>query len=112
MSHGSYSETFLALLAAVLAEIGKVLKMNVELVNVAGGARAAALASGRVDVVFWYEVDTASDTQPDVPDGVILSHPYYEWNNFLHVKKSQRTGGSSSSGWEVNKSIWDMFWSM
>ena len=25
---------------------------------------------------------------------------------------SQRTGGSSSSGWDVNKSIWDMFWSM
>jgi len=97
---------------AVLAEIGNVLKMNVELVNVDAGARTAALASGRVDAVFWYEVDTSADTQPDVPEGVILSQTYYDWNNFLHIKKSQRTGGSSSSGWDVNKSIWDMFWSM
>ena len=95
---------------AVLAEVGNALKMNVELVNVDAGARTAALASGRVDVVFWYEVDTSAEAQPDVPEGVILSQPYYEWNNFLHVKKSQRSGGSSSSGWDVNKSIWDMFW--
>ena len=97
---------------AVLAEVGNALKMNVELVNVEAGARTAALASGRVDVVFWYEVDASAETQPDVPDGVILSEPYYEWNNFLHVKKSPRGSASSSSGWDVKRSIWDMFWTM
>ena len=97
---------------AVLAEVGNALKMNVELINVDAAARTAALASGRVDVVFWYEVDASAEVQPDVPDGVILSEPYYEWNNFLHiVKKVQRSGGSSS-GWDVKKSIWELFWPM
>ena len=36
---------------AVIAELGKRLKMNVETVNIESGARAASLASGRVDVV-------------------------------------------------------------
>ena len=94
---------------AVLAEIGKTLGMNVELIGVESGARTAALASGRVDAVFWYEVNTAAKIQADVPDGVILSEPYYEWNNFIHIKKAQRSS-SSSSGWDVNRSIWDLFW--
>ncbi|MBQ9565976.1 MAG: transporter substrate-binding domain-containing protein [Synergistaceae bacterium] len=97
---------------AILAEVGNALQMNVELINVDAAARTAALASGRVDVVFWYEVDASAEVQPDVPDGVILSEPYYEWNNFLHiVKKVQRSGGSSS-GWDVKKSIWELFWPM
>ncbi len=96
---------------AVLAEIGNVLGVNIELVNIDAGARTAALASGRVDVVFWYEVDTSAKLQPDVPDGVILSEPYYyEWNNFLHVKRALKRGASQSeSGWDTKKSIWDMF---
>lgn len=101
---------------AVLAEIGKFLGVNIELVNVDAGARTAALASGRVDVVFWYEVDTSSKTQPDVPDGVILSEPYYyEWNNFLHVKKALKRGASNSdshSEWDAKKSIWEMIFSI
>ncbi|MBR1418156.1 MAG: transporter substrate-binding domain-containing protein [Synergistaceae bacterium] len=96
---------------AVLAEIGNALGMNVELISVESGARTSALASGRVDVVFWYEVHTAAKIQADVPDGVILSEPYYEWNNFIHIKKSySRSGASSSSGWNVKQSIWELFW--
>lgn len=38
---------------AVLAEIGKRLDKNIELVTVDSMGRAAALASGTVDVVFW-----------------------------------------------------------
>ena len=62
---------------AVLSEIGKILKVNISLLNVSAGARTAALVSGRADVVFWYEVNNTINFQPDVPDDVILSEPYY-----------------------------------
>ena len=93
---------------AVLAEVGNMLKMNIKLVNIDSGARTAALASGRADVVFWYEINGESQKQSDVPDGVILSVPYYRWNNFLHVKKALKTS-SSSTNWNVNRSIWNLF---
>ena len=73
---------------AVLAEIGKRLRINIVLVNVNAGARTAALISGRADVVFWYEVNKSLETQPDVPDEVILSAPYLEWNQFIHLQKN------------------------
>ena len=70
---------------AVLSEIGKRLRVNISLVNVSAGARTAALVSGRADVVFWYEVNKNFNIQPDVPDEVILSEPYLEWDQFIHV---------------------------
>ena len=45
--------TFAGFNTAVLAEIGKRLNKNIEMVQVANVGRAAALASGTVDVVFW-----------------------------------------------------------
>ena len=73
---------------AVLAEIGKRLKINIELVNIDSGARAASLASGRSDVVFWFEsCKNLNGTQPDIPEGITLSEPYYQWNEFLHITK-------------------------
>lgn len=71
--------------AAVLAEIGRRLRVNIETVNVNAGARTSALVSGRVDVVFWYEVDHSLKTQLDAPEGVLLSEPYFSWNTFMHV---------------------------
>lgn len=73
---------------AVLAEIGRRLQVNIELVAADAGARSAALSSKRVDVVFWYEVNTASQVQHDIPEGVIISKPYYEWHKFIHIKKA------------------------
>ena len=74
---------------AVLAEIGRRLHMNVELFDIDAGARAAALASGRVNAVFWYRT-TQNVRQVDVPDGVILSEPYYSWNQFIYIKVRPR----------------------
>ena len=85
---------------AVLAEIGAYLKKNIELVNIDAGARTVALASGRADAVFWYEVDMSADTQSDVPDGVILSTPYFEWNRFIHLRKAEKEY-SSSNWWSM-----------
>ncbi|MBQ7150737.1 MAG: transporter substrate-binding domain-containing protein [Synergistaceae bacterium] len=71
---------------AILAEIGKRLKLNIRLVPVTTVARTAALVSNRVDVVFWYEVGKNFDYQYDAPKDVILSEPYYSWDTFLHIR--------------------------
>ena len=72
---------------ALLAEIGKRLKVNIGLVNIEAGARNAALSSGRVDVVFWYETSDGTEWNFDAPEGVLLSRPYYSWNKFYHITK-------------------------
>ena len=72
---------------AVLAEIGRRLHQNISLLNIDTGARAAALASGRADVIFWYMSARDYERDIDVPDGVLLSDPYYEWNKFLYIRK-------------------------
>ena len=71
---------------AVLAEIGRRLKLNIQLVQVNAGARTSALVSGRADVVFWYEVHKNSAIQPDVNEDIILSEPYLSWNKFIHLQ--------------------------
>ena len=61
---------------AILAEIGRKLHVNINLVNIETAARASALASGRVDVVFWFMI-YGQDKTIDLPEGIIVSEPYY-----------------------------------
>ena len=75
---------------AVLAELGRRMRLNIELVDIESGARTSALMSGRVDAVFWYLVWEGSDRQPSVPSGVLLSDSYYEWENFMHIRSLRR----------------------
>ena len=70
---------------AILAEIGRRMKVNIKPVQVDTGARTAALMSGRVDAVFWYQFVKGSAELSDVPEGVIVSEPYYEFDTMLHV---------------------------
>ena len=65
---------------AVLAEIGKRMLKNIELVEITGGARASALTSKQVDVVFWAIVPVSEiiPADTDKPDGVILTDPYFK----------------------------------
>ena len=65
---------------AMLAEIGKRLRININPIIVETGARTMALKSGRADVVFWFQIFTGYDKQPDIADGIITSTPYYGWN--------------------------------
>lgn len=66
---------------AVIAEIARRLGMNVELVNIESSARVSSLMSGRSDAVFWFEFYKDADTkQPDVPENVLLSSEYFDWN--------------------------------
>lgn len=76
---------------AVLAEIGKRLGRNVELVQIDSAARASALAAKKVDVVFWVAVPTGNSKLPadiDAPAGLLLTTPYYQDKNVhLNLKK-------------------------
>jgi len=65
---------------AVLAEIGKRMLKNIELVEIDSGARAAALTSKQADVIFWAIVPVSEiiPQDSDKPDGVALTEPYYK----------------------------------
>ena len=75
---------------ALLAEIGRRLKINVELVNINTGARAAALASGRVDGVFWFQFENTSGMKGyDSMDGLKLTEPYYAEDVLFYIGKKR-----------------------
>ena len=71
---------------AVLAEIGKRLGKNIELVQVDSVGRALALAKGNVDVVFW----TRGRSEGSVGYGT-QSMSKKEYNTFLENKESTHT---------------------
>ena len=79
---------------AVLSEIGKKLQKNIKFINTDAGGRTSALMSGHADVVFWYRStqssiegdDPLDNLFKDVPEGVILSKPYYSWKNEIIIR--------------------------
>ena len=78
---------------AMLAEVAKRLNKNVKLVHVTSGARAAALTSKVIDVVFWAVVPFGNDMIPaniDKPDGLELSTPYFRDNVALLKLKDSK----------------------
>ncbi|MBQ9497496.1 MAG: transporter substrate-binding domain-containing protein, partial [Selenomonadaceae bacterium] len=75
---------------ALLAEIAKRSGKNVEIVDIDSGARAAALSSKQIDVVFWVTVPTLEKVPADLdkPEGVELSNPYFKDSvEHLQLKK-------------------------
>lgn len=67
---------------ALLAEIGKHLGCNIEIMQVYSAERVTALTSGRADVVFWFSMWAFTEAfsgreQPDLTSDVIVSAPYY-----------------------------------
>ncbi len=73
---------------AVLAEIGKRLQRNIEIVQVDSGARAAALSSKKVDAIFWAVIpEDKLGIRPadfDRPQGVATTVPYYK-DKIIHI---------------------------
>lgn len=71
---------------AVLAEISNRMLKNIELVQIDSGARAAALTSKQVDIVFWAIVPVSEiiPSDSDKPSGVILTDPYYK-DKIVHI---------------------------
>lgn len=67
---------------AMLAEISKRIGKNIELVQIETGARATALSSKFIDVVFWVIVPVGQEMPIDIdkPEGLDLSKPYFKDN--------------------------------
>ena len=65
---------------AVLSEISKRIRKNIELIQIDSAARATALTSKQVDVVFWVVVpqDDKRPADMDKPAGVSVTTPYYQ----------------------------------
>ena len=72
---------------AMLAEIAKRLNRNIEIVQIASGARAAALASDQIDVIFWAVVPNSKNFPNDIdkPEGVEFSVPYFQ-DSVAHIE--------------------------
>ena len=72
---------------ALLAEIAKHLNRNVEIISIDSGARASALASNQIDVIFWVTLPDGTSVPSDIdtPEGVALSAPYFK-DGVAHVK--------------------------
>ena len=72
---------------ALLAEMGKRLNKNIEIIHVDSAARASVLNSKRVDLIFWAIVPVSEiiPANADKPAGTILSEPYYR-GRIVHIK--------------------------
>ena len=72
---------------AILAEISKRIGRNIELVHINSGERAAALTSGRVDIVFWaiLPVEEIISSDADKPENIAVTTPYYR-SKVVHVR--------------------------
>ena len=72
---------------AMLAEISKRLDRNIEVVQIESGARATALKSKFIDVVFWAVVPLGNDIPADIdkPEGLELSTSYFK-DNVAHIR--------------------------
>ena len=71
---------------ALLSEIGKRLKINIELINIESSARTISLTSGVADVIFWY-LYGENYVVTDIENGVQLSDPYYDLDNWFYIEK-------------------------
>lgn len=72
---------------ALIAELGKRLNLNIEIIDIDGDARASALSSKRADVVFWAILPVDKDRPHDIdtPEGAVLSEPYFT-DTIEHIK--------------------------
>ena len=72
---------------AVLAEVAKHIGKNIEIVDIDSGARASALSSKNIDVIFW-AILPIGDKMPDdldKPDGAEFTKPYFQ-DDVTHLK--------------------------
>ena len=72
---------------ALLAEVAKRLGKNIELIDIDSGARAAALTSKQIDVIFWAIVPVGEKIPSDIdkPDNIEMSAPYFK-DDVAHLK--------------------------
>ncbi len=71
---------------ALLSEIGRRLKVNIEIMNIESSARTISLTSGVADVIFWY-LYGENYVVTDMDTGIQLSDPYYSLDNWFYIEK-------------------------
>ncbi|MBE8950400.1 MAG: transporter substrate-binding domain-containing protein [Quinella sp. 3Q1] len=75
---------------AMLAEVAKRSGKNIEVIDIDSGARATALTSKQIDVIFWAIIPIGESLPADIdtPEGVELSAPYFKDEiSHLELKK-------------------------
>ncbi len=72
---------------ALLAEIGKRLGKNIEVIDIDSGARATALTAKNIDVIFWAIIPNGDHMPADLdkPENVEFSAPYFR-DDITHLK--------------------------
>lgn len=71
---------------ALLSEIGKRLKVNIQILNIESSARTLSLTSGAADAVFWY-LYGENYLVTDREDGIQLSDPFYSLDNWFYIEQ-------------------------
>lgn len=71
---------------ALLSELGKRMKVNIEIIGIESSARTLSLTSGKADVIFWYLYGD-NYVVTDRNDGIQLSDPYYSVDNWFYIEK-------------------------
>ena len=77
---------------AVIAEISQRIKKNFVLVSIESGARAQALTSGVVDMLFWARVPDEKDgrdAEIDKSAGIDFAMPYFS-DEILHIREQNQ----------------------
>ncbi len=76
---------------ALVAEVARRLKMNVEFTSVDAGARAVTLSAGLSDVIFWSEVGEFNNWEKanaeDQPEKTIVTAPYLTGTLYYIVRE-------------------------
>lgn len=80
MDYISVSGTPAGFNMALLEAISKVLQVNIDVIQVQSGARAATLSSGKADVIFWSSaLEEAGEILDDLdkPESTIVTESYF-----------------------------------
>lgn len=72
---------------AMLAELGRRLHRNIQIVQIDSASRAAALTSNQIDISFWAVVPVGDNMPMDIdkPEGVEFSEPYFR-DEIFHIQ--------------------------
>ena len=71
---------------ALIAELGKRMRINIDILNIESSSRTLSLTTGVADVIFWY-LYGENYVVTDMANGIQLSDPYYSLNNWFYIEK-------------------------
>ena len=75
---------------ALIAELGKRMRINIDILNIESSSRTLSLITGVADVIFWY-LYGENYVVTDMANGIQLSDPYYSLNNWFYLHRKEGT---------------------